>query len=525
MIQTSRLRPWWSLIGALAIILLAGAACSVGTDAEPIIITATPQFDAEGNLMIPPTMTPDRPTDTPIVPTPNPTRESVPRGGIYTVRAGDTLGTIATRHGVTVAEITALNPELNPDSLEIGQIIRLPELDVTTGPEHKIIPDSELVRGPTSSDFSIAGFVKYQQGFLRAYSESVDGEVWSGVEIIDFVSRNYSVNPRLLLALLEYRGGWVTEAYPSEDQVTYPMGIHREPRTGLLRQMLDAADALNAGYYGWKYRGAVSTTLGDGQRVYFAPSLNAGTIAVQHMLGQTTPPDQWRQDVQPDGFFQTYLRLFGDPFVNAYEPLVPSDLTQPALELPIPRGEEWVYTGGPHGGYNSGSAWSAIDLAPPKPPDELIMAQGSCYVSPNWVTAAAPGVIAYSGDGYVLLDLDGDGDENTGWVVVYLHIDDHERIEQGTRVETGDRLGHPSCQGGFSNGTHLHFGRRYNGEWIPVICTDCAPGVTVPPFKLGEWTAYGYPGQEYQGYMTRDGDDGYRQADQMRDFELNKISW
>jgi hypothetical protein len=201
------------------------------------------------------------------------------------------------------------------------------------------------------------------------------------------------------------------------------------------------------------------------------------------------------------------------------------DLAQPALVLPFPRGEEWVYTGGPHGGYNSGSAWAAIDFSPPKPPDELVAAQGDCYVSPYWVTAAAPGVIARSGRGYVILDLDGDGDENTGWVLVYLHIDDFERIEAGRRVNVEDKLGHPSCQGGVSNGTHLHFARRYNGEWIPVDCEECAPGVSVPPLVLGEWTAHGYPYQEYQGYLTRPGDDGYRQADQMREYEQNKVKW
>jgi len=92
-------------------------------------------------------------------------------------------------------------------------------------------------------------------------------------------------------------------------------------------------------------------------------------------------------------------------------------------------------------------------------------------------------------------------------------------------VQTGDRLGHPSCQGGVSNGTHLHLARRYNGEWIPVACEDCAPGVTVPPFVLGEWTVYGFPNQEYQGYMTRPGDDGYRQAEQFRDNDMNKVIW
>jgi LasA protease len=211
--------------------------------------------------------------------------------------------------------------------------------------------------------------------------------------------------------------------------------------------------------------------------------------------------------------------------VLAYEPLTPPDLAQPALTLPFAQGEEWVYTGGPHGGYNSGSAWSAIDFAPPEPPDELVNAQGSCYVSQNWVTAAAPGVIARSGDGYVILDLDGDGNEHTGWTLVHLHIDDSERIPAGVSVQAGDKLGHPSCEGGFSNGTHLHIGRRYNGEWIPVQCADCAPGVTVPSFILGEWTIFGFANQEYQGYMTRPSEDGYRQAEQTRDYEFNKVSW
>ena len=171
-------------------------------------------------------------------------------------------------------------------------------------------------------------------------------------------------------------------------------------------------------------------TLGEDQRVLFDPMLNAGTVAVQTMLGLTTSPAQWQRDVHPSGFFETYLSLFGDPFTHAIEPLVPPDLTQPVLTLPFAQGEEWVYTGGPHGAYNSGSAWGAIDLAPPEPPEELVQAQGACYISPHWATAAAPGVIARSSDGYVILDLDGDGDEHTGWTLVYLHLDDSERIRR-----------------------------------------------------------------------------------------------
>lgn len=52
---------------------------------------------------------------------------SLPAGGqTYTVRAGDTLYTIAMAHGLTVQEIIDANNLPNPDRLDIGQIIILP---------------------------------------------------------------------------------------------------------------------------------------------------------------------------------------------------------------------------------------------------------------------------------------------------------------------------------------------------------------------------------------------------------------
>jgi LasA protease len=509
---------------ALALLLASVIACTI-TRKGIVYVTATPLLDEQGIPIIPPTMTPDRPTDTPIVPTPNPTRAGREQGGLYSVQPGDTLGTIATLYGVTIEDLLAINTLSDPNALEVGQLIKVPTTTTLFGPDFKLIPDSELVYGPTAAAFSITAEVKFRQGFLKAYSELVDDETMSGVEIIDYIARAYSVNPRLLLALLEYRGHWLTDPYPDDQAIAHPMGIAKEGREGLFRQMTDAADALSAGYYGWKYRGIVSLNLFDGQRVFYAPDLNPGTVGVQYMLSLTTDSAQWQRDLHPDGFFQTYMSLFGDPFTHAFEPITPPDLQQPALALPFPQGEEWVYTGGPHGAFNSGSAWAAVDFAPPAPPEEIKAAQGECYVSPNWVTAVAPGVIARSGGGFIVLDLDGDGDEHTGWDIVYLHMDDSERISAGTRVQTGDRLAHPSCQGGVSNGTHLHLSRRYNGEWIPVSCELCGPGVTVPPFVLGEWTMHGFANQEYQGYMTRPGDDGYRQADQMREYEFNKVTW
>ena len=105
----------------------------------------------------------------------------------------------------------------------------------------------------------------------------------------------------------------------------------------------------------------------------------------------------------------------------------------------------------------------------------------------------APGLIARSEPGLVELDLDGDGDPNTGWVMLYLHLGTQNKALQGSQVQTGDFLGHPSCEGGESTGSHIHLARKYNGEWIP------AAGVI--PFNLSGWIAE-QGESEYQGAMV-----------------------
>ena len=93
-----------------------------------------------------------------------------------------------------------------------------------------------------------------------------------------------------------------------------------------------------------------------------------------------------------------------------------------------------------------------------------------------------------------MLDLDGDGDEHTGWDIFYLHLAADGLAKVGTKLNTGDPIGHPSCEGGVSNATHLHLARKYNGEWIP------ADGNI--PFNLDGWVSSG-DGTEYDGFLTR----------------------
>lgn len=46
---------------------------------------------------------------------------------LYTVQAGDTLFRIALRYGLTVEELAAYNGITNPDTIAVGQVIRIPQ--------------------------------------------------------------------------------------------------------------------------------------------------------------------------------------------------------------------------------------------------------------------------------------------------------------------------------------------------------------------------------------------------------------
>jgi LysM repeat protein len=47
------------------------------------------------------------------------------RASGYSVRSGDTLGTIADRFGTTVHQLLVLNPGIDPRALRVGQTLRV----------------------------------------------------------------------------------------------------------------------------------------------------------------------------------------------------------------------------------------------------------------------------------------------------------------------------------------------------------------------------------------------------------------
>jgi LasA protease len=117
-----------------------------------------------------------------------------------------------------------------------------------------------------------------------------------------------------------------------------------------------------------------------------------------------------------------------------------------------------------------------------------------CAVSKAWARASAPGVIARAAYNVVALDMDGDGFEQTGWVLVYVHLASSELVEEGKVVTVDEALGHPSCERGQSTGKHVHLARKYNGEWLS---SDGAL-----PFILSGWRVVAGP-SNYQGTLVQ----------------------
>ncbi|MGD8604105.1 MAG: LysM peptidoglycan-binding domain-containing M23 family metallopeptidase [Anaerolineales bacterium] len=424
-------------------------------------------------------------------PTPIPTRGPHDPGQLfdYTAQTGDTLPALASHFNTTEAEILEANPSL-PESfttLPPGFPLQIPVYyRPLTGPAFHLLPDSEVIYGPTMVDFDLQSEILSRPSFLSDLATFAYRRQRDPWDVILILAQQYSVNPRLLITLMEHQTQALTKPFPEGEQDIYPMGYEDIEYRGLFWQTLWAAERLNQGFYGWRTGELTEFQLADGMIVRPDPWLNAGTVAVQYFFAGLYGKAQFEQAVSPDGFYQTYLRLWGNPFDLGVD-YIPANLQQPELTLPFLPNHVWDFTGGPHPSWGSSLPWGALDFAPPSE------SQG-CVWSNEYAAAPAPGLVVRADESTVVLDLDGDGFEQTGWVLFYYHIAEQDMVPVGTYLETGDPIGHPSCEGGRSTGTHFHLARRYNGEWIP------AAGPLA--FEMDGWLAAG-GSVPYEGTLTK----------------------
>jgi hypothetical protein len=406
----------------------------------------------------------------------------------YLAQQGDTLPAVAAHFNSTVEEIGLANPDL-PEvvtTLPAGYLLRVPAYYVPlTSPPFQILPDSEAINGPGALGFDTEAEVLSRPGFLKGLTDFAQREQRPAWEIVDVVARNYSIHPKLLLGLLEYQSHALTQPEPAGQAAIYPLGFDDIRARGLYRQLNRAAEHFNDAYYAWR-SGSVELELSDGRISRPDPWQNAATVGVHGVFAAIYGQAGFGAAIGPDGLARTLRDLWGDPFAQEVI-FIPPSLQQPEIGLPFAPNRIWDFTGGPHPAWGDSLPWGALDFAPPS-------AIAGCAESPEFFTAPADGIVTTSDYAMLTLDLDGDGDQRTGWAIFFYHVGLADQAPVGASVKMGDRLGHPSCEGGRATGTHVHVARRYNGEWIPA-------GGTIP-FEMGGWTA-AYGDAPYEGTMTK----------------------
>lgn len=138
------------IFGASAVLLIVGAAVIIwALTSEPgrglsFLATATPTSTNTPTSTPTPTLT-NTPTSTNTLEptlTPTATETATPSGPfVYTVQEGEFLADIAKRFGVDLLTILALNPNLDPNTIFVGQQILIPPPDTTLPTASPVPPD------------------------------------------------------------------------------------------------------------------------------------------------------------------------------------------------------------------------------------------------------------------------------------------------------------------------------------------------------------------------------------------------
>ena len=394
--------------------------------------------------------------------TPEPELTQAPTGYVeYYTQSGDTLPVIAVHFGVQQDQVISDDVLDSEKILAPGIRLFVRDLLEETSKPDILFPDSEFVFSRSAIGFDIQSFADEKGGYLATYKELMTRGTTPASDILSELALGHSINPRLLLTLIEYESGWVTRQPETDEEKLYPMGWIKTDRAGIYLQTGLLIRQLSQGYYGWRAGTLSEITFLDSSTLRLSPFLNAGTVAVMYALAQYHDRGSWEAALYGIGnVAEIHQEIFGDVQAHSegVDPLFKAGVEQPKLNLPIPVNQKWALTNGPHTAWGLYGPLAALDFAP--------AGSSGCDVSKRFALAAAAGRVVRAGNGVVVLDLDEDGYEQTGWVLVYMHISNNERVQMGDYINEDDPIGHPSCVGGSANGTHVHIARKYNGEWV-----------------------------------------------------------
>jgi hypothetical protein len=341
-----------------------------------------------------------------------------------------------------------------------------------------LIADGQFVWGPNVGDFEIRGYLESINSALTPYSDDI--EIWA---------RYSTVNPMVLLTVLELQHGYVnslTDDHPPE-----------KIRNTIENTSMDLAVAFYEHLHTWGTRRSTEglkdpnpvVVFADGTTAQLSTDHSSGSFAIAATLAKSTDVITWLEQISiqsSEGFTSVFGALFPetDLLDNSNDinpPILPAaDLFQ----FPFPLGATW-YFNGPH-------SWAGDDT-PPFSSMDFYTGGGTCDSPPNTYTVAAQSGTAIRPYGYdCWLEID----HVDGWTTSYYHL--QNMIDpQGETINRNASLGTIACEvcaGGWASGPHVHWTLKYNGAYVSL------EGV-----RVSGWTIHVGPEPYDTGYIERDG--------------------
>lgn len=353
-------------------------------------------------------------------------------------------------------------------------ILALPTMPASASAYHAeqdmVLADGQFVYGPNVGDFNLKAYLEGSAPHLAKYADDLYGR-----------AEYYSVNPKVYLTLLEVHSHLISQ--PNVSAVENPFDLNTD---GFMAQIDTISNKMTAAYYLHLYNYSALPASERNLQPFITPTgatinapaeTNAGTYAILAGLAATNTQNisTILDNNQPDGFYQTYQRLFAgdDPLDATNHISIPGEIGAAAapdnlLQLPFLRGLAWKFggvhdTSGCSGLGANGCQFtdaSAIDFYP-------IGSTWGIDTSQMWVVAAGAGTPTRVSNCYYKIM------HSDGWETAYYHLENTQTYS-GT-VNQNDKIGvianteaEATCNGGAASGPHVHFWLRHNGANVAI---------------------------------------------------------
>ncbi|RRR72620.1 MAG: peptidase M23 [Candidatus Viridilinea halotolerans] len=379
-------------------------------------------------------------------------------------------------------------------------LLPTPTLAPTEAPVAPLPPDPlfaaqriSYAHGVTPSD--IQALLEARGSSLATARFTLGDRAHSFTEVLITISSLYSLNPLLLLALIDLQSGLVSGGPASPEQLVWAMGYRGGDgaRRGLYSQLRWGALELRFAVRDYALKGAAAPpplVFADATRQPVSAEIAFSRYVLARVLAPTISPDLL--GVRLDGLINSYARLFGDPreIPSDWPPLAEPFLTRP-MERNFPvtsffdhntpflreNGSVLTYWGRAETdmafAYDGHTGWD-YGLGPP-----------------DRILAAAAGLVTFAGNSD-----DGCGtparaviiDHGNGYRTLYWHLDSLA-VSTGQEVERGAILGVAGATG-CSFGAHLHLQVQYLGRDVDPYgwcARDADPWALNPAGQVSVW--------------------------------------